>query len=62
MNAGTLYKTTDVIDTYVFRMLRVIGDTGMAAAAGFYQSIVGFMLIISANYLVRIIDKDKALF
>ncbi len=59
---GMLYSTTDVIDTYVFRMLRVVGDIGMASAAGFYQAIVGFILIISANYAVRKFDKEHSLF
>ncbi len=45
-NIGTLYATTDVIDTYVYRALRVTGDIGMASAVGFYQSIVGFLLVI----------------
>jgi len=59
---GHLYPVTDVIDTYVFRMLRTVGDVGMASAAGFYQAIVGFVLVIVFNYIVRKIDKDSALF
>ena len=46
-DSSMLYKTTDVIDTFVFRGLRSLGDFGMAAAAGLYQSIVGFVLILS---------------
>jgi len=59
---GMLYPTTDVIDTYVFRMLRKVGDVGMASAAGFYQSIVGFVLIVTANFIVKKIDKEQSLF
>ena len=59
---GILYPTTDVIDTYVYRTLRVTGDIGMASAAGFYQSIVGFLLVLSSNYVVRKINKDVAVF
>jgi len=59
---GMLYPTTDVIDTYVFRMLRKVGDVGMASAAGFYQSIVGFLLIVTANFIVKKIDKEQSLF
>lgn len=59
---GLLYPTTDVIDTYVFRMLRVSGDVGMASAAGFYQAVVGFILVLSTNYMVRKIDKENSLF
>ena len=58
----TIYSTTDVIDTYVFRALRSIGDTGMAAAAGLYQSAVGFILILITNTLVRKFAPDKSLF
>ena len=61
-DVGALYKTTDIIDTYVFRSLRVIGDVGMSSAVGLYQSIVGFILVISANALVRKVQSDSALF
>ena len=53
---------TDVIDTYVFRALRVTGDIGMSSAVGLYQSIVGFLLVLGSNLVVRRIDKDSAIF
>lgn len=59
---GQLYSTTDVLDTYVYRALRVNGDVGMSAAAGLYQAVVGFMLVVAANWVVRRIDAEKALF
>ncbi len=62
MNSGALYETTNVIDTYVFRGLMQLGDIGMSAAAGFYQSLVGFVLVLVSNYIVRKFDKDNALF
>lgn len=62
MNSGSLYDTTNVIDTYVFRGLLGTGDIGMSAAAGAYQSVVGFVLVISANMIVRKLSKDNALF
>lgn len=62
MNSGALYETTNVIDTYVFRGLMQLGDIGMSAAAGFYQSLVGFVLVLVSNYTVRKFDKDNALF
>jgi putative aldouronate transport system permease protein len=61
-NQGLLYKTTNVIDTYVFRSLKTTGDIGMASAAGFYQAVIGFLLVLGSNLLVRKIDKEKALF
>ena len=57
-----LYPVTDVIDTYVYRSLRVTGDIGMAAAAGFYQSLVGFVLVLLSNRVVRMFNKENAIF
>lgn len=57
-----LYSTTDVIDTYVYRALRQVGDTGMAAAAGLYQSVVGFLLIFITNAIVRKISPENSLY
>ncbi|MBW8349709.1 ABC transporter permease subunit [Bacillus sp. IITD106] len=62
MNSGAIYDTTNVIDTYVYRGLMQLGDIGMSAAAGMYQSIVGFILVLLSNWLVRMKDKDSALF
>lgn len=62
MNQGALYATTNTIDTYVYRGLLQLGNISMSAAAGVYQSIVGFILVLGANLLVRKIDKDSALF
>ena len=58
----TLYSTTDVVDTYVYRALRRVGDPGMAAAAGLYQSVVGFVLILATNLTVKKIQPENALF
>jgi putative aldouronate transport system permease protein len=62
MNQGALYSTTNTIDTYVYRGLLQLGNISMSAAAGLYQSVVGFVLVLGANLLVRKIDKDSALF
>jgi len=62
MNSGALYSTTQTIDTYVYRALMQLNDIGMSSAAGFYQSIVGFLLVIGANAIVRKVDPDNALF
>ena len=61
-NAGALYSTTQVIDTYVYQTFLAIGDIGMSSAAGLVQSVVGFMLIFLANLAVRRISKEDALF
>lgn len=62
LNAGALYSTTQTIDTYVYRALMQVNDIGMSAAAGLYQSLVGFILVIVANSIVRRINSDNALF
>src|SRR5690606_29084415 len=61
-NQGSLYPVTNTIDTYVFRGLIQFGNINMPAAAGVYQSIVGFILVLGSNLLVRRIEKESALF
>ncbi|HHV11675.1 MAG TPA: sugar ABC transporter permease [Clostridiales bacterium] len=62
MNSGALYPTTQTIDTYVYRGLMQLNDVSMSAAAGLYQSVVGFMLVIIANSIVRKVSSENALF
>jgi putative aldouronate transport system permease protein len=62
MNSAALYPTTDVIDTYVYRSLKVMGDLGMSSAAGLYQSLVGFGIVITVNAIIRRVDNENALF
>lgn len=59
---GALYATTDVLDTYIYRTLRVTGDIGIGAAVGCFQAVVGFILVMASNLIVRRIDSDSALF
>ncbi|OCT15226.1 sugar ABC transporter permease [Paenibacillus pectinilyticus] len=56
-----LYNATDVIDTYVYRSLRVVGDIGMSTAIGLYQSVVGFILVLLSNWIIKKINSDNAL-
>lgn len=62
MDSGPLYDVTNTIDTYVYRGLIRLGNIGMSSAAGFYQSVVGLVLVLAANYTVRKVNKDNALF
>lgn len=62
MNSGPLYSVTNTIDTYVFRGLLQLGDIGMSSAAGFYQSIVGFLLVLASNAVIRKVSSENALF
>ncbi len=57
-----LYPTTDVIDTFVYRALRSYGDMSMSSAVGLYQSVVGFILVLVTNGIVRKWNKDSSLF
>ncbi len=59
---GTLFDATDIIDTLVFRSLVGQQDFGMASAAGLFQSVLCFIIIILVNALVRRYEKDYALF
>ena len=61
-DVGALYPTTDVIDTYIFRTMRVVGDMGMGSAVGLVQSLVGLVLVIATNAAAKKIDPDSALF
>lgn len=59
---GALYSTTDVMDTYIFRTMRVLGNMGMSSAAGLLQSVVGFVLVMTTNTIVKKVDPDSSLF
>lgn len=61
-DSGAIYATTNTIDTYVFRGLTKLGNIGMSSAAGFYQSIVGFVLVLFSNLAIRKYNKESALF
>ena len=61
-NSGALYSVTRTLDVYVYNALMKNSDFGMSSAASFYQSIVGFILIITANALVRKYSRSNALF
>lgn len=61
-NNGLLFKTTDIIDTYVYRTTLTSFDFGMGTAAGLYQSVFGFLLIIIVNFFVKRKNSEYALF
>ena len=60
--AQPLIQVTDVIDTYVFRTMVSSANMGMAAAAGLYQSILCFVIVVAANFAIKKIDPDYSLF
>ncbi|MBO7748999.1 sugar ABC transporter permease [Paenibacillus sp. MWE-103] len=59
---GLLLPTTDVIDTYVYRALRMTGDPAQAMAVGIYQAVMGFLLVYGVNRLIRRYFPEGALF
>lgn len=61
-NNGLLYETTQVLDSYVLNAIMSSVDFGMTAAATFCQSIVGFVMVVGTNLIVRKISPDDALF
>lgn len=62
MNSAMIYEVTDVIDTYVYRSLITMNNIGMSSAASVYQSVIGAIMVVSANAIVRKIDKSQAFF
>ncbi|MBR5613861.1 MAG: sugar ABC transporter permease [Clostridia bacterium] len=61
-NMGSLYQVTDVIDTYIYRMMRVVGNVGVSSAVTLFQSVVGFILVLVSNAVIKKLDSDSAMF
>lgn len=62
LNSGLIYSTTQTIDTYVYRALLEMNNVGMSSAASVFQAILGFILVVVSNAVVRKVDSDSALF
>ncbi|MBA3868121.1 MAG: sugar ABC transporter permease [Anaerolineae bacterium] len=61
-DSSLILSTTNVIDTFVYRSLTSVGNYNIASAAGVFQALMGLILVLFANALVRRIDKEHALF
>lgn len=61
-NSGSLYNATQVLDSYILNAVFHNADFGFTAAASFFQSVVGAILILLANAAVRRINPDDSLF
>ena len=57
-----LLNSSDILDTYIYRMLTTSPNVGLTAAAGLYQSILCFVTILTANWIVKKIDPEYTLF
>lgn len=61
-DTGVLYGVTDVLDTYIMRSLRFSANVGMSSAAGFLQSVVGFITVVTVNKIVNKMDSESAIY
>ena len=61
-NTGALYNATQTIDVYVYNALMQRSDYGMASAASVFQSIVGFLMVMVTNAIVRKVSREHAMF
>ena len=61
-NEGALYPVTNILDTYIYNALMRSPNLGMATAAGFYQSFVGLILVLTVNKIVKHMDSNSAMF
>ena len=57
-----LYSTTDIIETFVYRATLTDFNFSTASAVGLYQSVVGFVIVMTVNFIVKKIEPDYSLF
>lgn len=57
-----LYGTTDIIETYVYRATMADFNFSTASAVGLYQSVIGFVIVMTVNCIVKKIEPDYSLF
>ena len=62
LNSGMIIKTTQTIDTYVYRALLETNNVGMSSAASVFQAVLGFLFVMISNTVVKLTDPDNALF
>lgn len=60
--SGLITNATQTIDTFVYKALTSQSNIGMSAAASFFQSVIGFTLILIFNTVTRKLSKENALF
>lgn len=61
-NNTALYATTDIIETYVFRSLMTNFNFSIGSAVSLYQSVFGFVVVVTANWLVKKLSPENSLF
>ena len=61
-NSGAIADVTETIDVYVYKLLMTLNNIATSSAASTYQAIIGFVLVMAVNLIVRKVDKENALF
>lgn len=61
-NSGALYSTTQVLDSYVLNAIQTSGNFGSTAAVTFYQSVIGCLMMVVVNLIVKKISPENSLF
>ena len=63
-NGGAIKETTEVIDSYILGQIKGAGinSFGYTSASSLFQSVVGLLMMLIANFTVRKIEPDNALF
>lgn len=59
---GQLFRLTDVLDTYIYRAMTVNFNLGTSTAAGLFQSVFGFIVVVTVNQMIRKKNPENALF
>ena len=60
--SGPLKNVSTTLDVYVYNTMKSGAQLGLASAAAFFQSIVGFVLVLTTNLIVRKVSPDMAMF
>jgi putative aldouronate transport system permease protein len=61
MDSNSLQPVTQTLDVYVYKALMTQANFGFSAAASLLQNVVGCILLILTNMVVRRIDEDSSL-
>ena len=61
-NVGALYPTTQVLDSYVLDAIMKASNYSTTAATTLYQSVIGCIMLLITNRIIRKTNPEKALF
>lgn len=62
MNSAQLYSVTDVVDTYLYRVMKESSNMGVSTAIGLLQSVVGLVMVMLTNHFSKKVDENIGLF